>query len=32
MPEVIRSHRELSPIFDRATAITLKRVILDRLR
>jgi N-acetyl-anhydromuramyl-L-alanine amidase AmpD len=32
MPGVIHSHRELSPIFDRATAITLKRVILDRLR
>jgi N-acetyl-anhydromuramyl-L-alanine amidase AmpD len=32
MPGVIRSHRDLSPIFDRETAITLKRVILDRQR
>jgi hypothetical protein len=32
MPGTIRSHRDLSPIFDRETAITLKRVILDRPR
>jgi N-acetyl-anhydromuramyl-L-alanine amidase AmpD len=32
MPGVISSHDKASSIFDRATAITLKRVLLDRQR
>jgi N-acetyl-anhydromuramyl-L-alanine amidase AmpD len=32
MPGAVRSNDQVSPIFDRATAIALKRVVQDRLR
>jgi len=32
VPGVVRSNLDVSPIFDRATAIALKRVLLDRQR